>query len=107
MNDRKTFQKILVKQGMKFNLGTKVVSAVKQENGKVKVVLEPSKGGKQTMVEVDVVLVSIGRNPYTYSLGLENVGIIVDKKGRIQTDEHFVTSVPSIRAIGDVIQGPM
>lgn len=74
---------------MKFQLGTKVVSATKQPNGKVLVILEPSKGGKQTNVEVDVVLVSIGRNPYTASLGLENVGINTDKKGKIYSDKSY------------------
>lgn len=58
-------------------------------------------------MEVDVVLVSIGRRPYTKNLGLTEVGVEVDAKGRVKTNEEFLTSVPSIRAIGDVIVGPM
>jgi len=58
-------------------------------------------------MEVDTVLVSIGRRPFTDNLGLENVGIKPDSKGRIVVDEEFRTNVPSIRAIGDVIPGPM
>ncbi|KAJ3297436.1 dihydrolipoamide dehydrogenase precursor [Borealophlyctis nickersoniae] len=103
----KTFQKTLAKQGMKFRLGTKVVSAKKNSNGKVDVVVEPAKGGPQESMEVDVVLLSIGRRPFTKGLGLEDVGVEVDKRGRVVVDHEFKTNVGGIRAIGDVIAGPM
>lgn len=75
--------------------------------GKVDVVFEPAKGGAQETITVDVVLVSIGRKPYTVDLGLESAGVKVDNKGRVVTDSQFKTNVASIRAIGDVIAGPM
>ncbi|KAJ3187345.1 dihydrolipoamide dehydrogenase precursor [Gaertneriomyces sp. JEL0708] len=103
----KAFQKTLQKQGMKFKLSTKVISAKKNANGKVDVVIEPAKGGSQETVEVDVVLVAIGRRPNTKGLGLEEVGVEVDNKGRVKVDHEFKTNVPAIRAIGDVIPGPM
>ena len=101
------FQKILKKQGMIFKTGTKVVSAVKNSFGKVDIVIEPSKGGPQETLVVDVVLVSIGRRPFTANLGLDKVGVKVDSKGRVITDDKFNTNVPGITAIGDVIVGPM
>ncbi|KAJ3127346.1 dihydrolipoamide dehydrogenase precursor [Nowakowskiella sp. JEL0407] len=102
-----SFQKILAKQGTKFKLSTKVISAKKNASGKVDVVVEPAAGGPQESFEVDVVLLSIGRKPYTEGLGLQSVGIETDNRGRVVTDAHFKTNVPSIRAIGDVITGPM
>ncbi len=102
-----SFQKVLAKQGLKFKLGTKVLSATKNENGKVTIRVEPAKGGPQESLEVDVCLLSIGRKPFTNNLGLDKVGVAVDNKGRIVTDAEFKTNVPSIRAIGDVITGPM
>ncbi|KAJ3035050.1 dihydrolipoamide dehydrogenase precursor [Rhizophlyctis rosea] len=103
----KSFQKTLTKQGMKFKLGTKVISAKKNSNGKIDVVVEPAKGGAQETLEVDVVLVAIGRRPFTEGLGLKEVGVETDNRGRVVTDAEFKTNVPSIRAIGDVIVGPM
>eukprot|EP00878_Enallax_costatus_P000678 GHUV01000785.1.p1 GENE.GHUV01000785.1~~GHUV01000785.1.p1 ORF type:complete len:500 (+),score=149.32 GHUV01000785.1:741-2240(+) len=103
---RKQFQRALTKQGMKFKLGTKVNSAERQGD-KVVLEIEPAKGGEKSQMEVDVVLVSAGRRPYTAGLGLENVGIKPNKRGQIEVDDHFRTSVPSIYAIGDVIPGPM
>jgi dihydrolipoamide dehydrogenase len=102
----KQFQRILQKQGLKFKLGTKVVSSTK-ENGIVKVNVESAKGGNAETLEADVVLVSIGRRPVTRGLGLENVGIEVDERGRIKIDKEFRTSVPNIRCIGDVTYGAM
>lgn len=58
-------------------------------------------------IEADVVLISVGRKPFIEGLGLESVGVKVDDKGRVLVDEHFCTNVPTIRAIGDVIRGPM
>lgn len=103
----KLFQKTLIKQGMKFKMGTKVVSATKNAKGKVDVVVEPASGGARENLEVDVVLLSIGRKPYTEGLGLKEIGVEVDAKGRVVTDHEFKTNVPSVRAIGDVIVGPM
>lgn len=71
------------------------------------IVVEPSKGGPQETLEADVVLVSIGRRPYTDKLGLKEAGVEVDNRGRIKVDAEFKTNVPSVRAIGDIIVGPM
>ncbi|CAD7081311.1 unnamed protein product [Hermetia illucens] len=102
----KTFQKILTKQGMHFKLGTKVVSAEKTGGG-VNVNVENVKSGDKETIECDVLLVCIGRRPYTEGLGLENVGIVKDDKGRIPVNGVFQTIVPNIYAIGDCIHGPM
>jgi len=69
--------------------------------------LEPAKGGEKQTLNADIVLVAIGRKAYTDGLGLENVGIKPDERGRIPVGKHFETSVKSIYAIGDVIAGPM
>jgi dihydrolipoamide dehydrogenase len=102
----KTFQKTLSKQGIKFKLNTKVISADKVD-GKVFVKTEAAKDGKEETVEADVVLVSVGRRPYTNGLGLENIGVEVDNRGRIVIDDQFNTSIPGIKCIGDVTFGPM
>lgn len=103
---RKQFQRTLTKQGFKFKLNTKVVSG-EVVDGKVKLELEPSKGGDKEMLEADVVLVSAGRKPFTEGLGLEDVGIKTDKRGRIEVNDHFATNVEGVYAIGDCIPGPM
>ncbi|KAI8618848.1 hypothetical protein BC830DRAFT_1078947 [Chytriomyces sp. MP71] len=103
----KLFQKTLQKQGMTFKLGTKVISAKKNASGKVDVVVEPAKGGPRETLVVDVCLLSIGRRPYTQNLGLDKAGVKIDNKGRIITDAEFKTNVAGVRAIGDVIAGPM
>jgi dihydrolipoamide dehydrogenase len=100
-----SFLKILKKQGMKFKLGTKVISTTVGEG--VALSLEPAAGGPVETFNVDVVLVATGRRPFTRNLGLEGLGIKVDKAGRIEVDSHFKTSVPSVFAIGDAIAGPM
>ncbi|MBN8828505.1 MAG: dihydrolipoyl dehydrogenase [Sphingobacteriia bacterium] len=102
----KLLHKELEKQGMQFKLGTKVISAEKKK-GKVILTVEPAQGGKQEKIETEVVLVAVGRRPFTGNLGLENVGIKTDKAGRIEVDDHFRTNVPNIYAVGDVIRGPM
>ncbi|CAG8600237.1 2211_t:CDS:2 [Funneliformis caledonium] len=102
----KSFSKILQKQGLKFKLNTKVIDATKKDN-KVYVNVEPAKGGNKETLEADVVLVSIGRRPYTENLGLENVGIEVDERGRVKIDSQFRTDKPHIRCIGDVTYGAM
>nr|AQT27062.1 putative dihydrolipoyl dehydrogenase [Nilaparvata lugens] len=103
----KTFQKILAKQGMKFKLGTKVMSAEKS-GGIIKVNVENVKDpSKKEVLEADVLLVCIGRRPYTKNLGLEEIGIEKDEKGRIPVNSRFQTVIPNIFAIGDCIHGPM
>ena len=101
-----SFQRILKKQGIKFMLSTKVTKSEVTATG-VKLTVEPSAGGAATVLDSDVVLVSTGRRPFTKNIGLEALGIATDKVGRITVDEHFATSVPSIFAIGDAIDGPM
>jgi dihydrolipoamide dehydrogenase len=102
----KQFQKILTKQGFDFKLSTKVTGA-EVKGKKVKLTLEAAAGGKAETLEADYVLVAIGRRPYTENLGLENVGIALDERKRIPTNDHWQTSAPNIFAIGDVIAGPM
>jgi dihydrolipoamide dehydrogenase len=102
----KKFQTTLKKQGFKFQLKTKVTKSEVQDDGVV-LTTEAAKGGGEKEAKYDVVLVATGRRPYTDGLGLEGLGIQVDKLGRIEVDEHFRTAVPSIYAIGDCIDGPM
>ncbi|CAH0407817.1 unnamed protein product [Chilo suppressalis] len=102
----KSLQKILGKQGLKFKLGTKVL-AVRKEGAVVKVDVEAAQGGNKETMECDVVLMSIGRRPYTKDLGLEKVGIALDDRGRVPVNNKFQTTVPGIYAIGDIIHGPM
>ncbi len=102
----KQFQRELSKQGMKFKLGSKVTAAAKGKSG-VTLTLEPAKGGDKETLETDVVLLCIGRRPFTQGLGLEKAGVKLDSRGRIEVDGKFQTSVPGIYAIGDVIAGPM
>lgn len=89
----KSFQKILTKQGLKFKLGTKVTAAEKTGNG-VRVSVENVKSGEKEELDCDVLLVCVGRRPYTENLGLENVGIVKDDKGRIPVNAVFQTIVP-------------
>ncbi len=98
--------KILSKQGMEFRLSTKVTSAVATRKG-VDLKLEPSAGGKAQSMKADVVLVSVGRRPFTNGLGLDDLGVKHDQQGRIEVDSAFQTNVAGIYAIGDVIDGPM
>ncbi|MGY2050076.1 dihydrolipoyl dehydrogenase [Methylobacterium sp. JK268] len=102
----KQFQRILEKQGVKFRLSSKV-TGVERTNAGAKVTVEPAAGGQSEALDADVVLVAIGRVPYTAGLGLDTVGVQLDNKGRILTDNHYATNVTGIYAIGDVIAGPM
>ena len=102
----KQFQRVLTKQGFKFMLGSKVTGARKAKTG-VTLTVEPAAGGKAEELKADVVLVAIGRRPYTQGLGLEALGVAMDKRGFIQVDEDYQTSVNGIYAIGDAIPGPM
>jgi dihydrolipoyl dehydrogenase len=100
------FQRLLERQGMTFKLSSKV-TGVDTSNSKLKATVEPAAGGAAETIEADVVLVSIGRVPFTEGLGLEDAGVKKDNKGRVIVDAHFATNVPGIYAIGDVIAGPM
>jgi len=102
----RNLQRVLTKQGFAFRLGTKVVAAKRGADG-VALTLEPAQGGTREEIKADVVLVAIGRRPYTEGLGLEAVGVVVDNKGRIKVDHDFATNVKGVYAIGDVIAGPM
>ena len=102
----KQFQRILEKQGIAFRLGTKVLG-VETDGTSCKVRIEPAKGGVAETLDCDVVLVSVGRVPNTQGLGLPELGVKIDNRGRIQVDPHYATNVPGIYAIGDVIAGPM
>lgn len=106
MEVSKYLQRVLKKQGLNFKMSTKVTGAVRSGSG-IKVSTETVKGGKQEELDCDVLLVCVGRRPYTAGLGLENVGITLDERGRVPVDAAFKTSVPNIYAIGDVIHGPM
>ncbi|MFT8895727.1 MAG: dihydrolipoyl dehydrogenase [Acetobacter sp.] len=100
------FRKILIKQGLTMKLGHKVTKAEKTGKG-VKLTVEPSQGGAAETLEADVVLLAIGRTAASKNMGLEEAGIALDNRGRIEVDEHFATNVPGVYAIGDVIRGPM
>ncbi|GAN70726.1 dihydrolipoyl dehydrogenase [Acetobacter syzygii] len=100
------FQKLLTKQGFKMKLGHKVTKAEKTKKGVV-LSIEPSAGGTVETLEADVVLVAVGRTAASKNMGLEEAGIALDKRGRVEVDAHYATNVPGIYAIGDVIAGPM
>ncbi len=102
----KQFQRMLKKQGFEFKLGAKVTGVEKTKDG-LKVAVEPAKGGEGESLDADVVLVAIGRRPYTQDLGLEELGVELDQRGRVKTDGRYQTNVSGIYAIGDVIEGPM
>jgi dihydrolipoamide dehydrogenase len=102
----KQFQRILEKQGFAFKLGAKV-TGIDSSGNRLAAKVEPAAGGPSETLEADVVLVCIGRVPYTEGLGLKEAGVVLDNRGRVQTDPHFATSVKGIYAIGDVVAGPM
>ncbi|MBC8793965.1 MAG: dihydrolipoyl dehydrogenase [Tagaea sp. CACIAM 22H2] len=102
----KQMQRILQKQGMAFELSTKVTGAKVTAKG-VTLTVEPAAGGEAKTIETDIVLVAVGRRPFTDALGLKDAGVALDEKGRVAIDAHFQTNVPGIYAIGDVVVGPM
>jgi dihydrolipoamide dehydrogenase len=102
----KQFQRMLEKQGFAFKLGAKV-TAVDTSGKTLKATVEPAAGGTAETLETDVVLVCIGRVPYTEGLGLKEAGVALDNRGRVQIDAHFATTVKGVYAIGDVVAGPM
>ncbi|MEP7240621.1 MAG: dihydrolipoyl dehydrogenase [Devosia sp.] len=101
------FQRILAKQGFDFRLSTKVKAIDKQEDGSLTVRLEPAAGGDMAIVDADVVLVAVGRKPFTEGLGLTAAGVALDSRGRIEVSPLYGTSAENVYAIGDVIAGPM
>ncbi|MCZ8324889.1 MAG: dihydrolipoyl dehydrogenase [Sphingomonadaceae bacterium] len=103
---RKEAAKIFKKQGMDLKLGTKVTGA-SVKGKKATLTLEPAKGGAAETLEADCVLVAIGRRPNVAGLGLENIGLELNARGQIETGHDFRTKVDGVRAIGDVIPGPM
>ncbi|RPD37273.1 dihydrolipoyl dehydrogenase [Candidatus Liberibacter solanacearum] len=100
------FLKIISKQGMDFQLSSKVLS-VKNINQKAQVIYQSIVDDKSIDLESDVVLIAAGRKPYTEGLGLEEIGIGIDQRGCVEIGKDFQTSVPGIYAIGDVVRGPM
>ena len=100
------FHKILLQQGLKFKLEHSVekTSLIKD---KVHVEIKDIKTSKIDTIEADIVLVAVGRRPNTDNLGLDKIGVKVDERGFVETDDNFKTSVDNIFAIGDVIKGPM
>jgi len=108
---RRQAQRLFEKQGMVFKLSSKV-TAVDNSGKRLQAKVEPAKansnlGGAAETIEADVVLVAIGRVPYTDGLGLKEAGVTLDERGRIAVDHYYATNVPGIWAIGDVIAGPM
>ena len=100
----KNFQKILIKQGFDFKLSTSFNKVIKK-NDKLSVLIEND--GQTLEIDCDKILISMGRKPYSYGLNLENIGVEMDKKGFIQTNKKFQTSLNNIYAIGDCKNGPM
>ncbi|XP_031550364.1 dihydrolipoyl dehydrogenase, mitochondrial-like [Actinia tenebrosa] len=107
MEISKNFQRILQKQGVKFKLNTKVTGASRTAEGVIVSVESAKDGSKKEQLECDVLLVCIGRRPYTTRLGLEKIGIPLDSRGRVTVNSKFQTVIPNIYAIGDCIDGPM
>jgi len=103
---RRQAQRLFEKQGMTFKLSSKV-TAVDASGKRLKVKVEPAKSGTSEIIEADVVLVAVGRVPYTEGLGLREIGVKIDERGRVVVDHYYATNVPGIWAIGDVIAGPM
>jgi dihydrolipoamide dehydrogenase len=103
----KELMRILKKElNFKFHM-SHAVKSVSNKKGKVTLIAEARKDGKELKLEADYCLISIGRRPYTDALGLENVGIELDERGKIKVDDHLQTNVSGIYAIGDVIKGAM
>ncbi len=102
----KAFQRVLSKQGLAFKLGHKVTK-VEAAGETARVTVEKAAGGGEETIDADVVLVAIGRRPFTDGLGLAELGVAMSKRGQVVVDAHYATNVPGLYAIGDVIDGPM
>lgn len=101
----KQAQRIFTKQGIQFRLGMKV-TGVEKLKSKLKLAMQPAAGGNSETLDADVVLLAVGRRPFTEGLGLETVGIVPDRRGVI-ANNHFRTSAPGVFVVGDVTTGPM
>jgi dihydrolipoamide dehydrogenase len=99
------FQRIAEKQGIAFKLSCKVTKVEKSGKG-ARVTCEPVAGGAATTLDADIVLVSTGRRPYTDGLGLDALGVAMER-GRVTIDDHFASNIPGLYAIGDVVRGAM
>jgi dihydrolipoamide dehydrogenase len=102
----KNFQRLLQRQGIAFKLSSKV-TGVDASGDKLKATIEPAAGGAAETIEADIVLVAVGRVPYTEGLGLKEAGVALDDRGRVVVDAHLQTNVKGIYAIGDAVAGPM
>jgi dihydrolipoamide dehydrogenase len=103
---RKEAAKVFAKQGMALKLSTKVTGCT-VKGKKATLTLEPAAGGASETLTADCVLVAIGRRPNTAGLNLDAIGLAPNARGQIEIDGQFRTSVPGVRAIGDVVPGPM
>ena len=103
---QKTFQRILKRQGLTFVMGA-AVQGVDVARNKAKVTYKLKKNDTEAVLDADCVLVATGRKPYTDGLGLEALGVELEKRGQIKTDGHYATNIKGIYAIGDAIVGPM
>ncbi|HQU70284.1 MAG TPA: dihydrolipoyl dehydrogenase [Albidovulum sp.] len=103
---QKVFQRLLSRQGLKFIMGA-AVQGVKTTKGGNTVTYKLRKDNSEASLEADVVLVATGRKPYTDGLGLEALGVEMEKRGQIRIDDHWQTNVKGIYAIGDAVAGPM
>ncbi len=103
---QRTFKKLMEKQGLSMTLGA-AVSGVEVKNKKAKVTYKLRSDDSEHTVSADTVLVATGRKPFVDGLGADALGLAMTKRGQIETDAHYATSVPGIYAIGDVIEGPM
>ncbi len=102
----KQFQRMLAKQGLQMKLSSKVTGVESTDKGAL-VTYEPVAGGDSISIDADVVLIATGRRPYTDSLGLEAIGVKLDRMGRVEVDGHYQTNIDGVYALGDVIAGPM
>jgi dihydrolipoamide dehydrogenase len=100
------FRKLLEKQGFKFLMKTKVVGGKGSASG-CKVEIEPAEGGARQSLDCDIILVATGRRAFTQGLQLDKAGLVADKYGKVEVNDHLQTKVPNIWAIGDVIKGAM
>jgi dihydrolipoamide dehydrogenase len=100
----KMAEKLFAAQGIKFELGAKV-TGVKKSKGHTYLTAE--RDGKPIEIEADKILVAVGRKPFAENLGLEKIGIELDERKRVKTDNHFRTNISNVYAIGDVAAGPM
>ncbi|MDA0714060.1 MAG: dihydrolipoyl dehydrogenase [Bacteroidetes bacterium] len=101
----KELEKSLKKIGMEFYLNHSVKDVKGTATGTT--LTAEDKAGKKVTVKADYCLVAVGRRPYTDQLGLDKVGVKMDDRGRVETDEHLQTNVPGVYAIGDVVKGAM